>query len=337
MAVLPTTHPTLLDLAKMTDPDGTIADIVELLNQTNDVLTDMAWMEGNLPTCHRTTVRSGLPEPTWRRLYQGVQPTKSTSVQVTENTAMMEAYAEVDKALADLNGNTASFRLMQDMGHIEGMSQELATNIFYGNEALEPEKFTGFVPRYNDKDAENGENILLGTATDNQTDYGSIWLVVWGNRSCHGIVPKGSSAGLKVTDKGQVTIESIDGQGGRMEAYRTHYRMDSGLSVPDWRYVVRIANISRGQLDATAASGLILPNIMFEALELIPSLGAGRAAFYMDRFIRTRLRQQSSAMVKNSTLTIEQEGGVPIMRFHGIPIRRVDALAVDETFVEPAS
>src|SRR5690606_28032802 len=119
MAVLATTHPTLLDLAKRLDPDDRIADIVEILKQTNDVLEDMVWQEGNLPTGHRTTIRSGLPEPTWRRLYQGVQPTKSTTVQVTENTAMMEAYAEVDKALADLNGNTAEFRLSEDVPHIE--------------------------------------------------------------------------------------------------------------------------------------------------------------------------------------------------------------------------
>lgn len=335
MAVLPTTHPTLLDLAKRVDPDGPIADIVELFNQTNEILTDMSWVEGNLETGHRTTVRTGLPEPTWRRLYQGVQPTKSTTAQVTENTAMMEAYAEVDKALADLNGRTAAFRLSEDLPHIEGMSQALAENIFYGNEALQPERFTGLVPRYNSLEAENGDNIIDAGGAGAGANLGSIWLVVWGPNTVQGIIPKGSTAGLQVTDKGQVTIENVDGNGGRMEAYRTHYRMDSGLSVRDWRYVVRIANIDRNALKAHPDVGedVVLSDLMFEALERIPSLSSGRSVFYMDRVVRTVLRQQTSSLLRNSTLTIEQQGGVPVQMFHGVPLRRVDQLAKSETAV----
>src|SRR3546814_17188797 len=94
MSILATTHPTLLDLAKRTDPDGKIASIVEILNQTNEILPDMVWLEGNLPTGHRTTIRTGIPEPTWRKLYGGVQPTKSTTKQVTDNCGMLEAYTE---------------------------------------------------------------------------------------------------------------------------------------------------------------------------------------------------------------------------------------------------
>src|SRR5690606_10850438 len=222
MATLAVNNPTLLDLAKRSDPDGRIATIVEMLNETNEILDDMTWIEGNLVTGHRTTIRTGLPTPTWRKLYGGVQPTKSTTAQITDNTGMLEAYAEVDKALADLNGNTAEFRLSEDRPHIEAMSQEIADTIFYGNEGVEPEAFTGLSPRFNDLNAENGGNIIdaKGTGSDNA----SIWLLVWSPNTVHGIVPKGSQAGLQMTDKGQVTIEDVDGNGGRMEAYRTHYR-----------------------------------------------------------------------------------------------------------------
>ena len=72
MAVLSAANPTLLDLAKRLDPDMKIAPVVELLNETNEILTDMTWLEGNLITGHRTTVRTGIPEPTWRKLYGGV-------------------------------------------------------------------------------------------------------------------------------------------------------------------------------------------------------------------------------------------------------------------------
>lgn len=331
---LGTTNPTLLDLAKSTDPDGKIAAVVEILNETNEILADMSWAEGNLPTGHRTTIRSGLPAPTWRKLYGGVQPTKSTKVQVTDNTGMLEAYAEVDAALADLNGNKAEFRLSEDRAHIEGMNQEMAETLFYGNEGTEPEAFTGLAPRYNSLSAENGDNIVsAGTVTGG--DGASIWLVVWGPETCHGIVPKGSTAGLKVTDKGLVTIEDASGGAntGRMEAYRTHYRWDAGVTVKDWRFIVRIANIDKSELTADAATGVVLPDVMFEALELIPNLSMGRAAFYMSRTVRTRLRQQLSNKVAGSTLTFKQVGGIKVMDFQDVPIRRCDALAADEAQV----
>jgi len=333
MTALSVTNPTLLDLAKATDPDGRIAAIVEILNETNEVLADMSWMEGNLPTGHRTTIRSGIPAPTWRRMYQGVQPNKSTTVQVTDNTGMLEAYAEVDKALADLNGNTAAFRLLEDRAHIEGMNQEIASTLFYGNEGTEPEAFTGLAPRFNDTTAANGDNIVLGGSASGQTDNASIWLVVWGPQTCHGIVPKGSSAGLQMKDMGEVTIEDVDGLGGRMQAYRTHYRWDAGLTVRDWRYIVRIPNIDKSLLTADATAGADLPDLMFQAMELVPNMSGGRPVFYMSRNTRTFLRRQLSNKVSGSTLTIDQVGGVPVMSFQGVPIRRVDALSADEARV----
>ena len=258
MATLSVTNPTLADLAKVTDPDGSIADVVEILNQTNEILADMTWLEGNLTTGHRTTIRSGLPTPTWRKLYGGVQPTKSKAVQVTDNCGMLEDYAEVDKALVDMAGDPAKFRLQEDKPHIEGLNQQVATTLFYGDEAVNAERFTGFAPRFNSLSAANGENII--NAAGSGSDNGSIWLVCWSPQTCHGIIPKGSTAGIQQRDLGEVTIENIDGANGRMQAYRSHYRWDVGMSVRDWRYIVRIANIDRSNLTADL-SGLSLIHI----------------------------------------------------------------------------
>lgn len=331
MSTLSTTYPTLLDLARRTDPDGRISDIIEILNETNEVLSDMVWQEGNLLTGHRTTIRTGIPTPTWRKMYGGVQPTKSLTAQITDTTGMLEAYAEVDKALADLNGNTAAFRLSEDRPHIEGMSEEIASKIFYGNEGTTPEAFTGLSPRFNSSTANNADNVILGGGSG--TDNASIWLCVWGPNSGFGIVPKGSTSGLQMEDKGQVTVENIDGLGGRMEAYRSHYRWDAGLCIRDWRYFVRICNIDRSALTVDASAGANLNNLMFQAMERIPNMGSGRAVFYMDRGLVTKLRQQSSALIKESSLTVAQLGGVPVTMFQGVPIRRVDVLSPDEALV----
>jgi hypothetical protein len=78
---------TLADWAKRLDPDGKVPTVVELLSQTNDILTDMLWIEGNLPTGHRTTVRTGLPTVAWRLLNAGITPSKSTTAQIDEHAA----------------------------------------------------------------------------------------------------------------------------------------------------------------------------------------------------------------------------------------------------------
>ena len=329
MPALAAKNPTLLDVAKRLDPDGKIAAIVEILNATNPVLDDLTFVEGNLPTGHRTTIRTGLPTPTWRKLYGGVQPTKSKTVQVTDSCGMLEAYAEVDKALADLNGNTAAFRLSEDAAHIEAMGQEMASTLFYGNEGTEPEAFTGLAPRYNSKSAQNADNIIDagGTGSDNT----SIWLCVWGPQTGFGIYPKGSTAGLQMTDKGQVTVENVDGNGGRMEAYRTHYRWDAGLTIRDWRYFVRIANIDVSDLDTVANTKKII-EWMIQASERIPELGKGRAAFYMNRRLREKLRLGILEKISNN-LTWETVSGERVMTFDDIPVRRCDALVNTEARV----
>lgn len=331
MAASATTHPTLVDLVKRQDPDGKMATIAEILHETNAVLDDMVWVEGNLPTGHRTTIRSGIPAPTWRKLYGGVQPTKSTTVQVTDNCGMLEAYAEVDKALADLNGNTAEFRLSEDIAHIEGMNQEVADTIFYGNEGTEPEAFTGLAPRFNSTTADNGDNVILGGGAG--SDNASIWLIVWGPNTVHGIIPKGSVGGLQHKDMGEVTIEDVDGSGGRMQAYRSHYRWDCGLTVRDWRYVVRIANIDKSALTVDAATGANLNDLMFQALERLPNMSMGRACWYMNRTLITKWRQQSTYGVENSVLAVENLGGTIRTTFQGIPVKRTDALAGDEALI----
>jgi hypothetical protein len=335
MAALGVLNPTLLDLAKRQDPNGSIAQVVEMLNQTNEILDDMTWVEGNLQTGNKTTVRTGLPPVTWRKLYQGVLPGKSTTAQVVDNCGMMEAYAEVDKALVDLASDGASFRMSEEFPQVEAFNQELADTLFLGNEATEPEAFTGFAARYN---ALSGypaaENVIDGGAAGGQTDCASIYVVVWSPHTVFGIIPKGSRAGLQITDKGQVTVDHVGGvTGAKMEAYRTHYRWDAGLCLKDWRYVVRIPNIDKSTLTKDAATGADLNDLLFQAINLIPNMNIGRPVIYMNRKLKTVLGQQSINLTKNSTLSTNMLGGRLVTTWHGIPIRRVDRLAADEARV----
>jgi hypothetical protein len=245
---------------------------------------------------------------------------------------MLQAYAEVDKKLVDINGNTAAFRASEDIPFIESMGQEVASKLFYGNELLNAEQFTGLAPRFNVRSAENGSNIICSANPPDGSDNTSIWLVVWGANTVHGIYPKGSKAGWSIEDKGQVTIENIDGSNGRMEAYRTNYQWDVGLSVRDWRYVVRI-QVDQEDLTKNAATGPDLFDLMTQALEVVPSLSMGRPVFYCNRNIKSFLRRQQINKVVNSTLTMDMIGGKPVLSFAGVPVRRCDAILNTEAAV----
>lgn len=330
MPTLASTNPTLADVAARMTADGKIdPSIVEMLSETNEILDDMTMIEANGFTEHKTTVRSGLPSGTWRKLNYGVQPEKSRTVSVKDSMGMLETYAEVDKALADLNGNSAAWRLSEDRAFVEGINQNMATTLFYGDSSADPEKYMGLAPRYNSLSAENGMNIVDagGTGSDNA----SIWLSVWGPNTLHGIYPKGSPAGLQSRDLGEQTL--FDAAGGRYQGYRTHYKWDIGLTLRDWRYVVRIANIDVSDLTKNASAGADLIDLMTQAVELIPNVGMGRPVFYLPRKIRSFLRRQITNKVAASTLTMEEVAGKKVVAFDGIPCRRTDALLLTEARV----
>lgn len=338
MATLAATNLTLADWAKRTDPNGTVPIIAELLSQTNEILEDAVFKEGNLPTGERVVIRTGLPTVYWRALNQGIPSSKSTTAQVDEACGILEARSEVDKDLAMLNGNTAQFRLSEDTAFLEAMNQTQATTMFYGNPATEPKAYLGLAPRYSSTSAGNGANVM-SSAGSNAAANTSVYLVVWGDNTVYCPFPKGSKAGLVHEDLGEQTVYDSSN---RMQAYATRYQWKNGLVVKDWRYVVRICNINTTDLIAgtngqAASAGTNLIKMMSRALYRIPNLSMGRAAFYMNRTVHSGLAIQ--AMDKSQYVLKVNEGlsqfGMPNawLSFQGVPIRKVDSLINTEAVV----
>jgi hypothetical protein len=279
MTTLSNSSLTLADWAKRVDPDGTVPVVAELLSQSNEILEDAVFKEGNLPTGERVVIRTGLPTVYWRALNQGIPSSKSTTAQVDEACGILEARSEVDKDLAMLNGNTAQFRLSEDTAFLEAMNQTQATTMFYGNPGVDPKQFLGLAARYSSLSAANAQNIL--SAGGSGSDNTSIYLVVWGDNTVYCPFPKGSKAGLVHEDLGEQTVYNSDGT--RMQALATRYQWKNGLVVKDWRYVVRICNIDVSDLLAqtgtqAAAAATAVIKLMARALYRICLLYTSDAA-----------------------------------------------------------
>ena len=340
MATLSNSNLTLADWAKRTDPDGRVPVIAELLSQSNEILEDCVFKEGNLPTGERVVIRTGLPTVYWRALNQGIPNSKSVTAQVDEACGMLEARSEVDKDLAMLNGNTAQFRLSEDTAFLEAMNQTMASTLFYGNPGTDPKQFLGLAPRYSAlTGSNNAQNVITAGGSD-ATSNTSVYLVVWGDNTVYCPFPKGSKAGLMHEDLGEQTVYNSDGT--RLQAYATRYQWKNGLVVKDWRYVVRICNIDTDDLIAQtgtqqASDATALIKLMSRALYRIPNMAMGRAAFYMNRTVHSGLAiaalDKSQAVLKiNDGLS---QFGMPYswLSFQGVPLRRTDVIVNTEAVV----
>jgi len=340
---------TLADIGRHFDPQGKIADMAELLSQCNEMVDDMPMVEANGLTSHVTTVRTSLPKGSYIRYYQGTAYSKSNRAQLEFGMSLLRDYSQIDKELCKLGGQESVMREKEDIAHMEGLSQQQATTLPYGNQFTTPEQFTGFAPFFNTvtlATAQNAVNVFDcgGTGSSNA----SIWLIGWGDSTCYGIYPKGSKGGLVFEDKGDV-VPGFDANQQRFEAYTTMFQWQLGLCIEDWRYIVRLCN-----LDTTTA-GLLGPTpadifaILARAIVRLPTAGrtvsgitktdapdkmspAIRLKLYMDRTVRAACDVQA-IRDKNVLLSPTDYAGRPIVNWRNIPIGVQDSLLNTESRV----
>lgn len=338
MASIGNQYLSLVDLAKRQNEDGTMADIIEILGKSNPIVQDAITTEGNLTTGHRSTIRTGIPTGTWRQLYKGVAPEKGTTKQVDDTIGMLEAYSEIDKKLAQLNGFSAVWRQSEEMAFVEGMSQNVASTMFYGNTSTEPEKFMGLAPRFSSLSAENGQQIIDAGGTGSINT--SIWLVNWHESVMHLITPKGIPGGMQMQDLGEDT--KVLANGSMYQVLRSHWEWNLGLVVKDWRHIVRIANVDTGDIDFSDASdspgnasysGPNIPVLLARAYNaLFSSTSPGQRVIYCNRAVLTAIDLIVQGK-SNIWFAPMEWHGQKITSYRGIPIRPTDAILSNEARV----
>lgn len=355
MATLPlvTGRNTLLDVAKSFGPDGKVATVAELLNQSNEMLPYMNFIEGNLPTGHKGVVRTSLPNVQLRSFYKGVKVSKSGRATIEDVCAMAEGRNEIDKDLADLNGNTSAYRLSEGLAFVESMNQKFAQQIVYGDTSIDPEGVLGLTPRYNSLSASVPSSKNIIDAGGSGSDNTSVWLVVFGENTVTGIYPKGSEAGLVQQDLGE--IDAFDENNDRYRAYAELWKWKFGLHVKDWRYAVRIANIDVSDLAGQSGTQAItaatwLNKLMIKSLARIPSMGMGTPVFLASRTVKEMLSIGALDKSQNAlsfTEAVNQYGNVAPgsvagqgtgiqggqLKFMGVPVLTVDQILATEARV----
>lgn len=340
MAELNVKNPGLVDILTRTNAGGDIAQIIELAEKSNPIMRDAVYTECNDGTKHQHVIRTGIPEPAWRRYNSGVKQGKTTTAKVVDTTGMAEEFSVVDKALADMNGNAAAYRASEMSGLVEGFNQFMARNMVYGSIATTPDGFMGLDVRYNDPGVASGRQLINGGGSG--SDNTSIWFVTWGPRATTLLYPKGSAAGLSRQDMGVQLWDAQDGSG-KFKAYVDHLKWDMGLSVGDWRGNARIANIDVSALTKDAATGADLLDLLIDAEEMIDTssrvgidsngnLVEGKTVIYVGRTVAKFLRKQALNK-KNVNLTVEEVAGERVTMWGDMPVRRLDAITDTESAI----
>ena len=332
MALLGQSFPDIIDAVKAGDPKS--GAIIEMLKEKNPIMEDAISQPCSHGSSHKHKVRTGIPEATFGRLYKGTKQGKSTYAQVTDVTGFIEGRSELDKRMMRVGlgaDKIAALRMAEANGHIQAISNTHQETVFYGNSETDPDKFDGFSPRFSDKSAKNGSQIIDagGTGSDNA----SIWFIPWGDDYCHLIHPDGANAGIVREDKGEQQVNDADGNPyfALVETFEYH----SGVAVKDWRNVACIRNID---VSDALAGNVDLFGLMRKAFHKMenPEDPSARYAVYMNRNMAEVLDMlQTNAGTGDNFVrlkTIEVEGK-KVTGYRNMPIRVTQALLNTEAQV----
>ena len=328
---------TLSDMRKRLNPDGSTAFIVEALEQSNPILKDIPWIEGNLKTGNVTTVRTMIPTPSIRKINRGVARGKSRTKQVQDTCMILEDRSVVDIELIALQKDKEKFRASEDAAFVQGFSNYVAEQTFYGDTSVEPGTFNGISVRYNEycsNASKKGDPSyqVLSAGTPGSNTNTTAFFIGWGQKNTVGIYPEGTLAGLKMRDLGEQTV--LDPDGLEYQGLATLFTWKCGLAIQNIRSNALLRNINVAAFSSmTAAQKLALMDALTKTKNRIQNLQNGdkNVVLYvsgeMYDFFETYMNDKNNVFVTQQTLM----NAMPQLFFKGIRVEKCDAISETET------
>lgn len=303
--------------------DKDLAEIAEVMEETNEMLMDIPWFQCNQVLSHKFPRRTALPQGTQRKAYQGVKTKISTTQVVVEPVSLLETLSEIDEDIVDNSPDPQGFRRTEDMGFVEGLSQQVADLFLEGVSAGSPESFDGLQIRLNDL---TQTNVIDGGNSGGT----SIYAVDWGSRTAFGIFPAAAAnrgiLGLEIRDKG--VVDTLDDDGDTYHVYRTQFKWWMGLVIRDELRTIRYANINA----TIGGSNSFNENLLIELMNRC-KLRPLTSRIYVNAEIATQMQIRAKDKGNINWGTETGLSGIQQMTFNQVPIRRLDAIKTDESTV----
>jgi hypothetical protein len=327
---------TIANVITANDPTGGLKPIANTLEQTNELMQVMPWLEGNLVGGNITREVTSMFTPTIRIANEGIAASVNEDREITDTVCKLEDRIEIDEHILEKVNDPAGYIAEQVRIGQEAFGQKMADLIINGDSGTDIREFDGLNARYDalasdysvytDRDV----NVIAGGGSG--ADNSSIYVLGLGPGRIHGIYPKNTAAGLTVNDKGKERINPSASSTNALYAHTVQILWRAGLVVNDWRWGVRVCNIDQSALTRDAASGANLIDLLSEAVHRLPSqtgniqIACGRR---VKDFLHSQIMNKSNV---NITYGPDPFGRQTTM-FMGIPINRVDAIGEAETLV----
>jgi hypothetical protein len=336
---------TVAELIRRQEPDGSMAQMIDMLTQENRILEDITWIECNNGTYYEGTRTVAEPTGQERGYDEGVTKEAGRTEKVLEPTCMLNGISEVDaKKLKHHTARGATeeqARLNEDMFFLKGMTKTFVSRLFDGSVTDDPRRINGINSRsdYNTLQTAGSETRVFDNAGGNCADasiFTSIYIVQWGDRKVDCIYPVNDpQSGNKNLPIGMEDFgKSIINQSGTSEtkkypAWQTWFDLSFGLMIHDPRCIKRIANIAVGHADDGTNYFSFDENVLSDAVAELEYGGAG-AVIYANKAIFKQMQRRANDK-GNAWFTQESEGegpfARPVLRYQGIQIKRVDQIA----------
>ena len=324
------TKESLYDLISQTDRNGDIAKATELLVRRNDVLKVIPFAESNRETGHQSVQRTALPSVSYAKFNEGTATSKANFRQILDTVALMEGLSNVDERELEINNWKEGYRFNRDKAFVEAFNQQFASDFFYSDSSVVPEKFDGMAVRYGAatqvRDTYGYYLINGGNAGSDST---SIWLMGFGEDGVQGLYGKGKSAGLRSEDMGRQRV--IDASSNAYYVWETKWSWDVGLRVADPATAGRIANIDVSLLQGGA--GIDIDDYMIRLMHLVERADMGQKAFVVNRSMNSFLHRQANSSSGRRWTVEKDQYGKEVTMFLGVPILVNDAILNNEAVV----
>lgn len=326
---------TLMELIRREDPDGTLAQLVDVINQENRILEDITWLECNNGTYHEDTITASEPAGEERAYDQGVGKEAGVTEKVTEPTCMLNGISEVDAAKYQHSTDQAACRLQEDAFFLRGMTKTLVSRLFDGDRSTYPRRINGINTRSQYSDLANTTTVFDnagGNCADAST-FTSIYCIQWGYKMVNCVYPRNDPQGggelpIKMEDFGKnIVSQPSTSQAKKYPAWQTWFGCDFGLFIHDYRCIKRVVNIATTGINGTDYFSFS-EDPLIDLYNQLEYNGMG-AVFYCNRTVlaqaQKRANEKGNAFFETN---VEGEGPFahPVTRFMGIEFKRVDQI-----------
>lgn len=334
---------TLSEMVRRENPDGSLAELVDVISKENPIMQDARVTECNNGTSHKAVRVATKPGGAERGYNSGVSKEAAVTETIIEPTCMLDGMSQIDDALLRHSPDKLAARLQEDQLFLSGMEETRANRLFnndsggtdVGDRATYPLRINGF-PFRSDYNALSSAHVIdnAGGNASVTANKMSIWLIQWGFRKVNLIFPRndalpGGQYGIKMEDYGKVLVD--DDASKKYPAWQTWFESHFGLFIWDPRCVKRIVNISSSNIDG-------IDDVSFDEAKLIEAYMKMKyqrqgIVIYTNETVLTQMWKRVNDKSNVNFHPGKDPFGNPIMMFQNAPIRQLDALGTTEATI----